>query len=330
MERIIDENQITRKLRELMEDFEIIAPVKDGSLVLFKPVNKVEEVLFDYTNSLKPAKEFFLLPRESLFSFKDKGLEPSPSWKKKRIIWGIRPCDVRSLSLLDNVFGGDYQDRFYLEKREKTLLVGLACSDPQSSCFCTALEGGPHSSQGMDLLLTHLGEGTYFAQSVSSRGEELLKESGVEAKIEDRQKRKKLEERAMKKISRSLQVPADLEAIFDDPYWERISRKCIGCGICSYLCPTCHCFDLGDEGKERIRFWDSCGFPLFTKMTSGENPRTEKRRRFRQRVYHKFDYFRKNFGQIACVGCGRCVSQCPVKMDIVEIVNNIPQVEVKL
>ena len=313
-----------------MEHFEIIAPVKDGSLVLFKPINKVEEVLFNYDNPLKPAKELFLPARERLFSFKDKGLEPSPPWEKDRIIWGIRPCDARSLSLLDDVFGGEYQDCFYQKRREKTLLVGLACCDPQSSCFCVALEGNPHSSRGMDLLLTHLGEGTYFAQSVSSKGEELLKDTGVGAKMKDREKRKSLADRAMKKISRSLQVPADLEAIFDDPYWEMISRKCISCGICSYLCPTCHCFDLNDEGRERIRFWDSCGFPLFTKMTSGENPRREKRRRFRQRVYHKFDYFRKNFGKIACVGCGRCIRQCPVKLDIVEVVNNIPRVEAKL
>ncbi|MFQ5834757.1 MAG: 4Fe-4S dicluster domain-containing protein [bacterium] len=330
MERIIEQNQINKRLSELMEDFEIIAPVKDGNLVLFKPIKKVEEVLSDYTNPLKPAKEFFFPPRESLFSFKDKGLEPSPRWERNRIIWGIRPCDARSLSLLDKVFGGEYEDSFYLEKRKKTLLVGLACRNPQSSCFCTSLNGGPHSTEGMDLLLTYLGEGTYFAQTVTSKGEELLNYAGVGVKKEDREKKERLEDSAKKMITKALEMPGDLEAIFDDPYWERISRKCISCAICSYLCPTCHCFDLTDEGRQRIRFWDSCSFPLFTKMTSGENPRREKRRRFRQRVYHKFDYFRKNFGQIACVGCGRCVRQCPVKMDIVEVINNIPRVEVKV
>jgi len=114
-------------------------------------------------------------------------------------------------------------------------------------------------------------------------------------------------------------------------FWDAISEKCVGCSICTYLCPTCHCFDITDEIIEdkavRLRTWDSCAFPLFTLEASGFNPRPSQRERFRNRILHKFAYIPENHGQIGCVGCGRCVDACPVNLDIRQVLMDIVQME---
>ena len=176
----------------------------------------------------------------------------------------------------------------------------------------------------MDALITDLGDDSYLIEEITSKGEELLQGCGKEVGEKEKAGKKELEEVVKKKIRKVCRVPSDLEPLFDDPYWEKISRKCISCGVCTYLCPTCFCFDLSYEGRNQVRFWDSCSFSPFTRMTSGENPRREKKTRYRQRVYHKFNYFGKTFGGVACVGCGRCMRECPVKMDIVDIVISAP------
>jgi sulfhydrogenase subunit beta (sulfur reductase) len=118
-----------------------------------------------------------------------------------------------------------------------------------------------------------------------------------------------------------------LDRIFEHPFWDTIHARCLKCGTCTYLCPTCHCFDISDETKGsdgvRIRSWDSCQYPLFTKMASGHNPRTSQKERWRQRVMHKFRYYVDNFGAVSCVGCGRCVMLCPVNIDIRKIITDI-------
>jgi len=118
---------------------------------------------------------------------------------------------------------------------------------------------------------------------------------------------------------------------FENPIWATIHGKCLACGTCTWMCPTCHCFDISDEVKGndgvRIRSWDSCMFPLFTKETSGHNPRTSQKERWRQRVMHKFKYYVDNFNAIACVGCGRCVMSCPVNLDIRKVVEDIAKIK---
>ncbi|KKL62819.1 hypothetical protein LCGC14_2181390 [marine sediment metagenome] len=124
-----------------------------------------------------------------------------------------------------------------------------------------------------------------------------------------------------------MNIEEKLDKIFDSSLWDRVHQRCLGCGIRTYLCSTCHCFALLDEknnsGVQRVRSWDSCMFPEFTVEASGHNPRISNRERMRQRVMHKFNYFVKRFGQTACVGCGRCIQNCPVNIDIREIIEEI-------
>lgn len=327
MKHLVKKEELTKMLVELMENYDIIAPVNREQLVFLQPITKTEQITWDYANSLKPVKEFFLPLREALFQFNQGKVQPADLPPKKRVIWGVRPCDARSLLLLDKVFLNDNSDIYYLTKRKNTLLIGLSCNHPQESCFCTSFSSGPHSKDGLDLLMTDLGEETFLLESNSPAGEQLLKNRGKEVGKAAGQKLQKVKEEAERKIDRMLDTENLLGKLtngLSDSYWEKVCRPCLSCGICRYFCPTCHCFDIADEGRERVRFWDGCSFPSFTKMTSGENPKFAKKERFKQWYYHKFSHFKQNHGVFLCVGCGRCLRKCPVKIDFLEVLSQLP------
>jgi ferredoxin len=174
-------------------------------------------------------------------------------------------------------------------------------------------------------------------RAVTEKGEALLESVEgllVEAGEEDLRARDRVVTEATDRMRSEVPVEglkAKLDGMFDHAVWEEISRKCLGCGACTYLCPTCHCFDITDEAVEvegqRVRTWDSCMFPLFTLHASGHNPRTSGKERMRQRMMHKFSYTVDNWGATFCVGCGRCVRSCPVNLDIREVIRRVQEVE---
>jgi ferredoxin len=190
--------------------------------------------------------------------------------------------------------------------------------------------GHPVSAEGADVLLTDLGD-RFLAEFVTEKGAKLLKYFG-DAAADEGAAKKKEEVAAQAEALVTSKIPAKeikpvLDVNFEHPFWNTIHQKCLACGTCTFLCPTCHCFDISDEMKyedgRRLRNWDSCMFPMFTKETSGHNPRTSQKERWRQRAMHKFKYYVDNFAAIACVGCGRCVMYCPVNIDIRKIVEDI-------
>jgi len=329
-QKIITKTEIDKLISDLISNYEIIAPVKEENLILFKTIKKSEEILWNFANSLKPAKELFFPPREILFEYSAGGQFIEPGLTKSRIIFGIRPCDAHSLVILDKVFDGDYKDSYYLEKREKTILVGLACENPDKTCFCSSVDkDGPFSTQGLDILLIKLNSETYLAEIVTEKGEKLLNAYGKNAGESDIKEKNKLVQEIRGKIVKGLTVSENLETIFENDFWAQASRKCIACGICRYLCATCHCFSITDEGKERIKFHAPCSFPSFTKEASGTNPREKKVSRYKQWYYHKFSYHKKNYGEYLCVGCGRCIRNCPVKIDFTEVIKHAKTAQLK-
>ncbi|MFQ6053921.1 MAG: 4Fe-4S dicluster domain-containing protein, partial [Candidatus Bathyarchaeia archaeon] len=209
--------------------------------------------------------------------------------------------------------------------------VGLACNHPRRTCFCTSLGGSPFGRTGMDLLLVDLGD-RYLMEILTEKGGKLvegplrLRDAGDD----DLREAERLSEEAERAMGAEIPVEGlreRLDGMFDDPLWDRIHQRCVGCGVCTYLCPTCWCFDILDEetpaGVRRVRVWDTCQFPLFTRQASGFNPRPSGKERMRQRIMHKFNYFKKDFGEFACVGCGRCVRECPVNLDIREVIEAV-------
>lgn len=332
----IAKNELVSFLDTLISEYKVFAPVKRDSSVVFQEIHSGSEALLDYANSKKPPKEIFFPQSEVLFTYhlggEGLGIEEPAFEDKQMVIFGIRPCDAKSFVILDNIFNSQvYEDVYYIDKREKTLVIAIGCNRPNSTCFCTTLGGGPFSGDGSDLLLIDIDQ-EYVVQAVTEKGEQLLKKHD---------EFKEVEEHSLSLMRNVTQTAGDLikfkvetgeireklTGMFDDAFWDLLHEKCLGCAVCTYLCPTCHCFDIADEaldqGGKRVRIWDSCAFPMFTLEASGVNPRPTGKERMRQRIMHKFKHFIDNHNVAACVGCGRCIKECPVNLDIRAVLNSI-------
>lgn len=329
---IIAKNAVPGLLDKLIAEYQVFAPVKQGTYSLFKQIAAGSEACFSYVNSKLPPKGILFPQSEKLFSYNMTGegtfLEESID-NRRKLVFGIRPCDAKSFLMLDNVFKNDkYEDPYYLIKRDNTLLVGMACNYPASTCFCTSMCGGPFDKKGLDLMLIDIGD-EYLLEAVSQDGMVLVGRLGLsESTSEHEAIAGKVKESSIVNCNVNIDgLKAKLDANFYDTIWEQFYEKCLGCAACTYSCPTCHCFDILDEAVDckgcRVRNWDSCMFPQFTLHGSGHNPRTSGKERIRQRVMHKFKYFVDNYNAVACVGCGRCITNCPVNLDIRQILADI-------
>ena len=249
-----------------------------------------------------------------------------PSFIASIVIFGVRGCDAKSFEILDRVFLVDPRDEFYASRRAHGIVVTLACGEPEESCFCTNFGVNP-ANPGGDVTAWIVGE-EMFLQANTEKGEKLiaeLDEADVKA-AEDEQAR--ITEIAQKLPLNNLTLEGfdgeHLMEKFNDPKWEGLSRACLGCGTCTFVCPTCQCYDIRDfdNGKSvtRYRCWDSCMYSDFTLMAA-ENSRHTQLQRYRQRFMHKLVYFpANNEGVYSCVGCGRCVEKCPQGLNIVRVI----------
>ncbi len=333
--RILRKERLEPFLEALLQDRLVFAPVRKGETLLFERIESARDPVLGQGNPKNSPKGALFPQTERLFAYRhgDDGpqIEAASTEEEERVLFGVHPCDARALLLLDRVFGGITEDPYYAEKRRTALVVSLACTHPDPSCFCLAIGGGPCSQEGSDLTLVDLGD-RYLVGAPSEKGKALLAdrlfEDADEESLGKGEKIKKEAESFMNPAALWKGVAAEgldkrLEAFFNDPLWNDLTESCLSCGICTYLCPTCHCFDMYDEGGaasgERIRIWDSCQFPLFTRQASGFNPRPSAKERFRQRIMHKFSYLPGNVNMNGCVGCGRCVTECPVNLDIREV-----------
>lgn len=337
MEKVLSKKAFPQWVKKL-ESYTIYAPQKDGDLWNFEVIKNSKIIDLDYLNTVLSPKKIIFPQREVLLEF---GTSNEEELKVKEVlpeempsvIFGVRPCDAKALTLTDKVFGGDFKDPYYWKRRNLTTLIGLTCNTPPSSnCFCLSVDGSPHSKEGLDILMTDLGD-KYYTESFTKKGDELLNLAKVLFKsptAKDKKDLEKIKTESKKKIKRQIKdtekIPAKLKDMFDSPFWDEESLSCIRCGICTYLCPTCHCFDMNDEVTssspiqgERVRTWDNCQFPDFTMHSSGHNPRPDKAARLRQRILHKFQYFVELYKNYQCTGCGRCISKCPVGIDIIEV-----------
>jgi sulfhydrogenase subunit beta (sulfur reductase) len=331
----------------------VFAPVEEGEATKFGALDR-GHIKIPYLTT-RPVKELFFPQDEALFSFdcsraQDASIKiPEVSVSccvSPRVAIGVRPCDARALVLLDRVFASnDYMDPYYMTRREQTVIITFACPLPGIACFCTSTGGGPYDETGSDVMFMELAD-SYLVRIISEKGKRLLREvlpllegdsckcPCVICEADDtdikaaRDVRIASEESLAANLHSNVPIEAAVDTLgrpagFSDSAWEEVYRKCLGCAVCTYLCPTCHCFDIGDEVTndrgERIRTWDSCMFPLFTLHASGHNPRPSGKERFRQRVMHKFNYFVETKDCVACVGCGRCVENCPVNLDIRQV-----------
>jgi ferredoxin len=331
--KIIDKKNIRHLIKTVGVKYKFFGPVKQDGNVVFKDVSQSGDITFDYINSKTNPKELFLPQSEILFDFRKDKVIPKPQALEKFVVFGIRPCDVQGILMVDKVYlTEDLKDVHYLARRENGIIVTLACNSPCETCFCAGVGGGPAKEDGSDVMVYESGE-TIIMKPITKKGENFINDCGKVLKgtgKSDLDKANRQAKDAAGKIGTEINlesVKKSLDKNFSNEFWEDIHNKCIGCGICTYLCPTCYCFDITDEMRgtegERLRSWDSCMFRLFTLHASGHNPRPSGKERFRQRVMHKFKYLVDNCQVVGCTGCGRCVRECPVNLDVREVVNEI-------
>ena len=344
-EKILKKNEIGKLYIELAEEYNFYAPIKEKGNIVFKKVLNTDDIVLDYFNSKVPPKEVLFPKMEVLFEYtldgKNVEIQDRQDLDEKYVIFGIRPCDAHGLALMANFFTshGDCEDEIFMKKRENTTLIGIGCNIPKSTCFCTSVNGHPFQKDNLDVLLTDLGD-YYLVESISDKGKSFIQKltwlSGAKkADVQKAQELSKIAEDSFETKLDLTNVPKILGPNFEHPIWAEISEICVGCGTCSFLCPTCTCFDVIDETDQynnrgrRIRIWDTCQSCLYTLHTSGHNPRNSCIERCRNRILHKFSYYPENYNLLGCVGCGRCVQLCPVNNDIRTILNKINQIEDK-
>ncbi|MBR4941485.1 MAG: 4Fe-4S dicluster domain-containing protein [Clostridia bacterium] len=288
-------------------------------------------------NTVRSPKDFFFPQLENLMEFKvtGKNIEVIDTRKASEdfVVFGVRACDVRSFDVLDKVFLVEPVDSYYATRREHGVIVSLACTRPSETCFCGAFGIDAASPEGD--IVTWKTETELFLEARTEKGEALLsrlealtQECGTEAVEAQKEKTAKIMARLpLANLSTESFGKDKTEEFFDSPKWKSLSEACLGCGTCTFVCPTCQCYDIKDfntgNGVVRFRCWDSCMYSDFTKMAHG-NPRLTQTERFRQRFMHKLVYYpTNNDGMFSCVGCGRCLSRCPISMNIVKVMKTL-------
>jgi len=329
-------SDIYQVFAKISQENKLYIPCDDGiGQARFLPYTE-GMTLTEKLNTVRSAKDLFFPQVENLLKFKVQGKQidiidhrdPVESF----VVFGVRACDCRSFDILDNVFlHEEPADTFYQARREHGLIITLACNAPEETCFCTAFGIDPADPAG-DITAWRVNDHFYFRGN-SEKGKALLDslplENAEDASVAQQQNtiRSITEKLPFGKLDLTGFDKAHLMEKFNDPRWAELSESCLGCGTCTFVCPTCQCYDIREfnNGKEvqRFRCWDSCMYSDFTMMAHGTNRPTQKER-FRQRFMHKLVYYpSNNNGLYSCVGCGRCLQKCPVHTNIVKVVKTL-------
>ena len=293
--------------------------------------------LSDAFNTVRSAKDFFFPQTENIVDFKMEGktieIIDTRSECEDFVVFGVRACDVKSFDILDRVFLSEPVDTYYKNRREHGTIISMACTRPAETCFCSTFGIDASSPEGD--IVCHKTADALYLDAKTEKGEALLASladitEDTDTAAVDAQK-ELIKERMAKLPLADLKPDAfgdgKTSKFFNAPEWRELSESCLGCGTCTFVCPTCQCYDIKDfntgNGIKRFRCWDSCMYSDFTKMAHG-NPRLTQLERFRQRFMHKLVYYpTNNDGLFSCVGCGRCLAKCPINMNIVKVMKKL-------
>jgi len=336
-EKSFTREEWVKALKGLESSYRVFVPVKEGDFHPFRVLDEAKSPDFSCQNTRLSPKAIVYPQSERMFEVNLDEKDPESNILKEaakdsfaQAVVGVRPCDAHAFQIVRiNFDNPEYRDPWWVKRYESTTFVGFGCNEPCSTCFCSSVGGGPFSEKGLDVMVYDLGE-TVVAKTITAKGEEFLGQAEGGSTVDERAREKMEELSAKAAESITSRVTTDrlkdkaVTQLFDAPFWEEVAFPCINCGTCTFLCPTCWCFDIQDEvsGKQgdRMRNWDSCMFPLFTLHGSGHNPREKKLQRVRQRFMHKLKYYVDKYDNgVQCSGCGRCVRYCPVNIDIREV-----------
>ena len=337
----IAKSNLPALFQTIAKEKELYLPIENAGQVNFGPWSEECKPDLDTLKSVKSPKDVFFPQSETLYTCQREGKKISISPEKLKeqefVVFGMKACDIKGVEVLDKVFLADPVDTFYEARRNHGVIVAMACHEPEESCFCKVfgVDASDPSTSAADVATWMIGEDLYW-KPITEKGEtlteavkSLLSADGDDAKVEE-------EKAAVKAIVEKLPYSNlslegwngdALEEKFNSPKWEELYKPCLACGTCTFVCPTCQCYDIKDydtgHGLQRYRCWDSCMYSDFTMMAHGNN-RTSQLQRFRQRFMHKLVYFpANNDGMYSCVGCGRCVEKCPSSLNIVKVIKSM-------
>lgn len=333
MYKIAKEN-LSALFQKIAEDKELYLPVKTAGQTNFKVWTEEAETDFETLKTVKSPKDVFFPQCENLYTVRRDGKKlsicPEALEEKEFVVFGMKACDLQGVLVLDRVFLSAPKDSFYAARRKHGILVTLACHEPEETCFCNVF-GIDCAEPGGDVTTWFVGRDLYWkprtekgealTKSLQSFFTETSEETVEEEKTSIREITKKLPNYNLSLDGWNGGATAEK---FDSPIWEELYKPCLACGTCTFVCPTCQCYDIKDydtgNGVMRYRCWDSCMYSDFTMMAHGNN-RTSQMQRFRQRFMHKLVYFpANNNGMYSCVGCGRCIEKCPSALNIVKVI----------
>ena len=333
MYKIAKEN-LSALFQKVAGEQELFVPVNNNGQVNFAAWTEGANVDLDTLKSVKSPKDAFFPQSENLYTVRkeDKKIKIDPEALKDQdfVVFGMKACDVKGVEVLDKVFLVDPVDTFYAARRAHGTIVAMACHEPEETCFCKVF--GVDCAEPVADVATWMIDGELYWKALTEKGEALTaKVAGLlvdadEATVEAEKEaiRAIVEKLPYSNLSLEGWNGNALSERFDSPIWEELYKPCLACGTCTFVCPTCQCYDIKDydtgHGIKRYRCWDSCMYSDFTMMAHGNN-RTSQMQRFRQRFMHKLVYFpANNDGMYSCVGCGRCVEKCPSSLNIVKVI----------
>ena len=322
----------------LKEKYRVVAPVAKENKFVFSDVDSADEISLEYIPTILPPKKYVFPQDEKLGGFKmgETKMDETSIGIEPTAVFAAHTCDIDGLECLDNVFHKDPADPYYKKRRKSLVIIGYECMTPCDE-YATCRSMDTHVPKaGYDIMMTDAGD-KYILHINSKTADEIIDDKSIFDKANEgeiKAELKGLRDAKLGKFDNKLKADyKDLPEVFSKSYdskvWEEVGKKCVSCGNCTAVCPTCYCFDMYDEvkldisGGTRNRVWDSCQLEEFAEVAGGENFREERSSRQRHRFYRKFDYSVKKYNKFFCTGCGRCTRACMADISLIETVNDL-------
>jgi len=337
MDAVIEYGDVGKFILELLNDYDVIAPVEKDNRYIFEQVDDPSKIVHNYDTTILPPVKWIYPNNEVLLRFKLSDLtevKPVNAFRNQVLLF-VHPCDINAINIMDEILAEEPADTNYLARRRSSIIIGYDCACPCRENILCFDKGYHKADKGFDIFFTDLGN-RFFVSTATDIGKTIVEKSNAFSKAGYSDKTGLTKTNWERDSAFKKKIHGDINRLshvlkdeYEDAVWEVEGKKCLSCGACVIVCPTCYCFDVVDEVCPdmetglRYRRWDGCQIQDFCLVASGENFRDSAAERVRHRVFKKEVYLKKRFGRSGCVGCGRCIEHCIADISIIDIFNHV-------